>query len=63
MPVGMFHSVLCSEQRGGRFSEVSITLSSYILKSIGAFVFNLSVKVGERPLLGGSVMGGSTVIT
>ena len=28
MPVGMFHSVRCSEQRGGRFSEVSIILST-----------------------------------
>ena len=28
MPVGMFHSVRCSERRGGRFSDLSITLST-----------------------------------
>ena len=46
MPVGMFHSVRCSEQRGGRFSEVSITFK-YMLKSIGAFVF-VRCRVGGR---------------
>ena len=53
MPVGMFHSVRCSEQKGGRFSEVSITLSTCYNQSV-----LLCLSVGERAATFGRVRYG-----